>query len=335
MKKINFFIATLICLSTFSICSNNMGEASATTTTYYTVPYNVSYDSIVSNRTYLLCQATPYNSRYEVLNGASSSTKQIAFSGTSYTSWTSLKADATNRGASFVTLINKSNHDWYIRRNYDSKYLSADSNSDLTFASSTTSSGYYTYFTAQAGTSSSFVKFLNCKDTSLYLGTKSTASYFDTWHDQAGSIAEKNFALFSVFTSASNAANYYGSVFNSEIGDVCSSAGDTNISSLLTQWDEMSTLWSYLSSAVKTSITGATADVSGSYAQQCKAKYLYIYQKYNASYSAITNFMNLTVDSSNKSVLYNSNINAGLIIGLLALSASFVGFYNVIKRKHQ
>lgn len=335
MRKINFFVASLICLSAFSICSNNMEEVAATSINYYTVPYNISYNNIVSNATYLLCQATAYNSQYEVLNGASSSTKQIAFSGTSYASWTSLKADATNRGSAYVTLINKSNNDWYIRRNYDSKYLSADSNSDLTFAISTTSSGYYTYFTAQEGTTSSFVKFLNCKDTSLYLGTKSATSYFDTWHDQSNSIAEKNFALFRVFTSTSDAANYYGSIFDSEIGDVCSSAGDTNITSLSTQWDEMSTLWSYLSSAVKTSITGASADVSGTYAQQCKAKYLYIYQKYSTSYPAITNFMDLAIDSSNKNVLYNTSVNGGLLIGLLALSISFVGLYYVIKRKHQ
>lgn len=334
MRNIKFLVAALICLSAFSICSNNMEEAAATSTNYCTVPYNVSYDSIVNNSTYLLCQATAYNSQYEVLNGTATSAKQIPFSGTSYTSWTSLKTDATNRGSSYVTLIKRSNNDWYIRRNYDGKYLCADSNSDLTFASSTTASGYYTYFTAQEGSDSSFVKFLNCKDSSLYLGTKSAGSYFDTWHDQAGSVAEKNFALFSVFTSYSDAANYYGSIFVSNMESVCSSAGDTNITSLSTKWNEMSTLWGYLSSDVKSSIAGTSGDISGSYTQQCIAKYLFICQKYNSLYPAITNFMNITVSPSNKSVLYNNSFGNVLIVSLLVSSLSFAGFYYIFKRKH-
>jgi hypothetical protein len=108
MRNVKFLVAALIGLSAFSICSNNMEEVTATSTNYYTVPYNVSYDNIANNRTYLLCQATAYNSQFEVLNGTTILTKQIPFSGTSYTSWTSLKADATNRGSSYVTLIKRS-----------------------------------------------------------------------------------------------------------------------------------------------------------------------------------------------------------------------------------
>lgn len=334
IKKIIAFFSLLVMVSTFASFKETI-PVNATQVSYYVVPYNVGYNSIVSGRKYLLCQATAYAGRYEVMNGATNSTKQILFSGTNYTSWDTLKSDAKNRTTAYVTLTNKSGNDWYIQRNYDSKYLCSDSNSDLVFQSSNSASGYYTYFTAQQGSNSSFVKFLNCKDSSLYLGTKDTGAYFDTWHDQVSSVAVKDFALFSVFSTYSEASNYYGSIFNDTLLAKCDAQGSTDVSTLLTPWSSMSNLWNLLDSSTKYGITNATASSSGTLSQQCKAKYLYIYNKYNKVNSSINNFMGLTISAQTVNGLkIDLSQEMITIICLFGISIISIGASYKFRKKH-
>jgi len=323
----------IIALSTF----NAPSSALATTTTYVAdTTTQVTASTLVSGAKYLMCQYASASSAYEVLNGTTTSTKQIPFLTPNYSTLAALKSGATSLAGRFVTLTNATGSNWYIRRNSDSYYFASNGSSDLVFASSSTySDTSRTYFVPLVGGSASYVRFYVYGDSALFLGTKSTGSYFDTWHDQTGSVATKDFILYRVYDQNEEAANYASS-FNTSLGTVCSADGSTAIASLRSKWSEESTAWNSLSSAARSVITSATAssDAGASEVAKCKAKYLYIANKYSSD-GSINDFMSLrTASLSDSTLLSKDYVPVALLAVFGVLSIGLLGGFFAFSRKH-
>jgi hypothetical protein len=316
-------------------------KAGAITYTYVAdTSTQISKAALVSGAKYLFCQYVTNNSlnAYEVMDGATTSAIHIPFFGTTYSTVSLLVAGASSQASKYVTLTHQSGDNWYIQRNSDGEYLMSNGSSDLCFTSSSTySSSSRCYFTA-AGTASATISFNVYGDTKLFLGTKTEGAYFDTWHDQTNSVAQKDFILYRVYDQQEEAANYATS-FNNGVGSVCSSSGNTSSASLNSEWTTMSTSWSSLSSAAKSVITSATAssDSGATAVAQCKAKYTYIVSKY-ASDSSITDFMGLGIKSQSQlqdnRQEQDKNFFALTLFSVLAIgSVSGCYFYNKSKGK--
>jgi hypothetical protein len=328
----------LAVVSAVSVAFLSIGRplaANATSTTYVAdTTTQITVSSLVSGAKYLMCQYAANTSAYEVMNGATTSTKQIPFLTPNYPSLAGLQSGASSLASRYFTLTKESESNWYIQRNSDSQYLVSNGSSDLTFSTSSTySSTSRSYFVSVSGSSSDYVRFYVYGDTALYLGTKSDKALFDTWHDQTGSTATKDFILYRVYDQDEEAARYASS-FNAAVGNVCSSSGNTALSSLESQWTSQSTSWSNLSSAAKSVITSATANAStsASAVAQCKAKYLYILGKYTSD-SNLTDFMGISTSSSYRFEESTAEDPVGYFIGAGIFLAGVLTFVYCQKRK--
>jgi hypothetical protein len=328
MKKTLWITPSLLALSTSVVAflsTSQPIEASATTTTSYVADTSntIAASGLVSGAKYLFCQYAANTSAYEIMNGATTSVKQIPFLNPHFSSETDLQAGASSLANCYVTLTLQSGSNWFIQRNNDNQYLVSNGSSDLVFSSSSVySSTNRSYFVPLAGSSNKFVRFHIDNDTGLYLGTKAEGAYFDTWHDGA-SVANKDFILYRVYDQTEEATNFAQS-FNTDIGGVCSSSGDTVLSNLETQWSSKYTLWSNLSTAAKNLFvsTAASSSTSASLIAQCKAKYLYILDKYPSD-SNINDFMGIRPQGANESEIKgeDQSVIANVIIAIFLTTA--------------
>ena len=287
----------------------------------------VNVSSLVSGARYLLCQYSAKTSKYEALDGSTTSSKQIPFLANDFSSLADLQSRASSAASGYVTFekVDEINNYWYIRRNSDSYYFSSNGSSDLVFSSSSAySSTNRTYFVPSAGGGSNTIRFSVYGDSTLFLGTKVEQSYFDTWHD-GSSVATKDFIIYRVYNQTEEAANY-ATLFDSSLGSTCSLDGNTDLASLHSAWASMSNAWTSVSSPARSLIKTAVAnpDVSAEAVAQCKAKYLYIVGKYPSD-PLINDFMNLRtnglIDSVASKVEQDWNLDSAfalLIVGAVS-----------------
>lgn len=288
----------------------------------------VNVSSLVSGARYLLCQYSANTSKYEALNGSTTSSRQIPFivPDLDYSSLADLQNRASSAAPGYVTFEKASgtNNYWYIRRNSDNYYFSSNGSSDLVFSSSGVySSTNRTYFVPSAGGDSNTIRFSISNDVALYLGTKVEGSYFDTWHD-GSSVATKDFIVYRVYNQSEEATNYATS-FDSSLGSTCNLDGNTNLTSLHNAWASMSNSWARVSSPARSLIKTAVAnsDVSAEAIAQCKAKYLFIVGKYPSD-PLINDFMKLRTDAliTSTASKEDKDWSLGSALALLILGAT-------------
>lgn len=312
-------------------------EASAQSTTYVAdTTQQVAFSSLTSGARYLFCQLSAKTNKYEILDGSTTSSKQIPFCSPDYLTLADLQSGVSSQASRFVSLEEVAGQSgfWFIRRNSDGYYFSSNGSSDLVFSKDSTyySDSNRTYFVPSAGSASNTIRFSVYDDTGLFLGTKAEGAYFDTWHDQTSSVAAKDFILYRVYDQNEEAANYAAS-FVSTIGSVCSADGNTVLQDLDIAWAEMETAWGKLSSSAQGILTSVTADPDpeASITAQCKAKYLYIVSKYS-----LDNFMGLKVNGLVSIPFVSEKENDGRlwVVAILSfLSVFFGGFLALHKKK--
>jgi len=300
----------------------------------------VPVSSLVSGARYLFSQFSAKTQKIEILDGSTTSSKQIPFCSPDYSSLANLQSDASSQAFRFVTLESATGQSgsWYIRRNSDNSYFSSNGSSDLVFSTSNVySSTNRTYFVPSAGSASNTIRFSVYNDTGLFLGTKVEGAYFDTWHDGT-SIATKDFILYRVYNQDEEAANYATS-FVSTIGSVCLAGGNTPIASLHSAWSTMESAWGNLSLSAQSVIKSAAAssDSAAEKTAQCKAKYLYIQNKYSSD-SSITDFMGLGTGSAASFAYADQKANdwdRGIAASSLLLCVSFWALSALRRRKQK
>lgn len=340
MKKFSLYILGIVALAGPLLALTTLNEptaALATTTTFVAdTKTAVTASNLVNGGRYIFCQYAVATSKYEVMNGAANGTKQIAYTTPDYSTLADLKTGANSVASRYVTLTSAGGSNWYIRRCYDSKYLVSNGDSDLTFSSSSTySSTNRCYFVPIVGSSSDLIRFYISDDSTLYLGTKSGTTYFDTWHDQTSSVATKDFILYHVYT-VDEEANNYASSFNDTLSGICATDGSTSVSALRTAWSTMSTNWNDVSTISKSSLKNAVANssLSADVKSRFKAKYLYIANKYRSD-AEINDFMGVRTASLSDSALLNRDDTKIITLATIGvLSIAILSTFFVFSKKH-
>lgn len=135
----------------------------------------------------------------------------------------------------------------------------------------------------------------------------------------------------------------YASNFNTSIGGVCNSSGNTNLTILASEWSDLATAFSNLSAsqkAVYADTTNAVGNESGTSIQKALSRYTYVAAKYNTQLMASGwEFMGRNITPSGSANIDNTasgNKNVALAIivisSIIGLSA-IAGFYFLKKKK--
>lgn len=163
---------------------------------------------------------------------------------------------------------------------------------------------------------------------------------------------------FRTYTSTSSQGNYaacivlydmtvldgFASDFNSSIGGVCNANGNTNVSTLASEWSESATTFSNLSAsqkAVYADTTNALGNESGTTIQKALSRYTYVAAKYNTQLMASGwDFMGRNISpasgTANIDEIAGGNNHTALAVivisSLIGLS-TVAGFYFLRKKK--
>jgi hypothetical protein len=139
------------------------------------------------------------------------------------------------------------------------------------------------------------------------------------------------------YAASGDGATTFATAFLSALSTACTDGqnNSTPSSALVTAWANEYTAWQALASADQTTLTSATANMSGTSIQQAVARYDYILSKYGTSAFDSGNYMGRTIASSGAkaNVLVKDDTGLILLASTLIMASLACGFYFLRKKR--